>query len=266
MISGFSRIAEATLVIQKLVESVRTQVHGTGERIGTIAQSVEEVHGLSMEIVRAMTEQTSASREISGSTAEASQAASEVAHRVSEIAMGSKDVATHIGEVDLLIVGVSSRIEEAKTALSTIEETSSRFRALLSGFKTGRREIRMTPALETGVKEMDAQHRRLFELIDALDLSILEGKVHAAVEDIIPELASYAVHHFAEEEKMMEARRTPGLEGHKAIHRAFEAKVSQTMESLRTGKGVVASSLVNFLQDWLVEHIGGTDQKAYRKR
>jgi hemerythrin-like metal-binding protein len=124
----------------------------------------------------------------------------------------------------------------------------------------------MTPALETGVSEMDAQHRRLFELIDALDLSIAEGSVRTAVEEIIPELATYAVRHFADEERLMERQHAPGLDAHKTIHRAFEAKVSETIESLRSGKGVVASSLVNFLQDWLVEHIGGTDQKAYRKR
>ena len=113
---------------------------------------------------------------------------------------------------------------------------------------------------------MDTQHRRLFELIDALDVSIAEGNVRTAVEEIIPELAAYAVRHFFEEEKLMEVRRTPGLDAHKAIHRAFEAKVSETMENLRSGKGVIASSLVNFLQDWLVEHIGGVDQKAYRRR
>jgi hemerythrin-like metal-binding protein len=258
--------AEATLVIQKLVESVRTQVHGTGEQIGSIAQSVEQVHGLSMEIVRAMAEQKSASAEISGSTAGASQAAREVAQRVAEIVTGSSEVAVHIGEVDRLILGVAGQIDSARTSLSSIHETSTRFRTLLSGFKTGRREIRMTPALETGVAEMDTQHRRLFELIDALDVSIAEGNVRTAVEEIIPELAAYAVRHFFEEEKLMEVRRTPGLDAHKAIHRAFEAKVSETMENLRSGKGVIASSLVNFLQDWLVEHIGGVDQKAYRRR
>jgi methyl-accepting chemotaxis protein/hemerythrin len=219
-----------------------------------------------MEIVRAMAEQKSASAEISGSTAGASQAAREVAQRVAEIVTGSSEVAVHIGEVDRLILGVAGQIDSARTSLSSIHETSTRFRTLLSGFKTGRREIRMTPALETGVAEMDTQHRRLFELIDALDVSIAEGNVRTAVEEIIPELAAYAVRHFFEEEKLMEVRRTPGLDAHKAIHRAFEAKVSETMENLRSGKGVIASSLVNFLQDWLVEHIGGVDQKAYRRR
>ena len=266
-VKGLARqTAEATQVIQKLVESVHTQVQGTGERIGNIAASVLQVHGLSREIVRAMSEQKSASTEISGNTSGASQASREVAHRVAELATGTKQVAQNIGEVDQLILGVSDRMEEAQTSLAAIQETSARFRTLLSGFRTGRREIVMTPALETGVAEMDAQHRRLFKLIDDLDLAISEGKVRTAIGEVIPELAAYAARHFAEEEAMMEARRTPGLEAHKAIHRAFEAKVAETMESLSSGRGVVASSLVNFLQDWLVQHIGGTDQKAYRKR
>jgi len=266
-VKGLARqTAEATQVIQKLVESVRTQVQGTGERIGNIAESVQQVHALSAEIVRAMSEQQSASAEISGNTAGASQAAREVANRVAELAVGTREVAQNIGAVDYLILGVSDRMEGAKASLAAIQETSARFRTLLSGFRRGRREIAMTPALETGVAEMDAQHRRLFKLIDELDLAISEGKIRTAVGEVIPELAAYAVRHFAEEEAMMEARRTPGLEAHKAIHRSFEAKVAETMENLNSGRGVVASSLVNFLQDWLVQHIGGTDQKAYRKR
>jgi len=266
-VKGLARqTADATQVIQKLVESVRTQVHGTGERIGSIAGSVQQVHALSTEIVRAMSEQKSASTEISGNTAGASQASREVANRVAEIAVGTRQVAQNIGAVDQLILGVSDRMGEAKSSLAAIQETSARFRTLLSGFRMGRREIAMTPALETGVAEMDAQHRRLFKLIDDLDLAISEGKIRTAVGEVIPELAAYAVRHFAEEEAMMAARRTPGLEAHKAIHRSFEAKVAETMESLNSGRGVVASSLVNFLQDWLVQHIGGTDQKAYRRR
>ena len=258
--------AESTLDIKKLVDSVREQVKTGSREIGGIAESVTQVQKLSAQVVRSMSEQKMASGEIAGNTAGASQAAREVAQRVSEIAAGSRDVATNIGQVDSLILGVSGRIGEAKSTLGSIRETSSRFQTLLTGFKTSRRSIRMTPALSTGVERMDVQHAKLFDLIDRLDLALFDGNVKAAVDEVLPELAAYTVTHFADEERMMEQQRTPGLEAHKAIHRAFEAKVSQTIESFRSGKGVVTSELVNFLVDWLSQHIGGTDQKAYRRK
>lgn len=258
--------AVATVDIQKLVGSVQEQVHGTSGRIGNISESVEEVHGLSREIVQAMAEQRRATQEISSNTAGASVASREVATRVAEIASGSGEVASNIREVDRLIVDVADQIGQAHAALDSIQGTSERFKTLLSGFRVGRRVVRMAPALETGVEEMDRQHRRLFELVDKLDQAIVEGRTREAVEKIIPELADYTVRHFSDEEKIMEARRSPGLEGHKAIHKAFVAKVGEVAEGLRTGGGVMTSDLVNFLQDWLVEHIGGTDQKAYRTR
>jgi hemerythrin-like metal-binding protein len=252
--------------IHGLVGQVRQQVRQAREGIDGIDGSVGRVREISEDVVRSMSEQRSAAAEIASNTSGASRAAREVANRASEIAQGSKDVAGHIGDVDRLVGGVSDRIRQSGEDLASVRGIAGRLGTLLSGFRTSRRSIRMNDSMLTGVGPMDAQHRRLFELVDQLDKAIHEGNVRGAVDGILPELATYTVNHFAEEERMMESRRAPDLAGHKAKHRAFEAKVAETMEAIRSGRGVVTSDLVNFLLDWLSEHIGGTDRKAYRVR
>ena len=258
--------ADSVQDIRGLVDSMRG---GVGEVAGCIAGldlSVERLQELSGTVVRSMSEQRLASAEISEGTSGASLAAREVARRAAEIAQGARDVALNIGEVDRHAGEIHDGIRHGRDMLESVRSTSEGFQAILSGFRTSRRRIRMTESLLTGVERMDAQHRRLFELVDRLDQAILEGDAQVAVEQVLPELAAYTASHFREEERMMEDRHSPGLEAHRKQHRAFEAKVGETIGALRSGGGVLASDLVNFLLDWLSGHIGGVDRKAYRTR
>jgi len=168
--------------------------------------------------------------------------------------------------VDQSVNHASERMDELGGVIRGIDSTSRRLRALVDGFTVARRVVRLTADLHTGLSAMDSQHGRLFELIDHLGEALHAGQSDQALRTILPELKDYTVMHFAEEEAMMADRKVPGLEAHKQLHRAFVAKVESTMADMAAGKPVIATSLVNFLQDWLVQHIGGTDRKyAIRK-
>ncbi len=80
--------------------------------------------------------------------------------------------------------------------------------------------IPWTPALAVGVPEIDAQHQELFRRAERLITALRTGD-RGEVEPLVRYLAAYAVEHFAAEERYMREIGYPGLDGHRAVHRAF---------------------------------------------
>ena len=113
-----------------------------------------------------------------------------------------------------------------------------------------------------GIKEIDRQHSILAELINRLDYGVKNKISKETMEDIVNYLADYTVFHFGYEEKLLTDNHWPELESHKAIHAAFVNKVQMFQAQLKT-KNVheVAESILEFLKDWLLDHILKTDKQ-----
>ncbi|HIJ38273.1 MAG TPA: bacteriohemerythrin [Rhodospirillaceae bacterium] len=114
----------------------------------------------------------------------------------------------------------------------------------------------------TGNKEIDSQHRRFIEFINALHQ---HRDNPAALADIIAELRVYARHHFAYEEKLM-----AGLDGkitrdhrreHKKFLRKLETLDAPNQDNLETMPG---QPYANIARDWLVSHILTLDKDLVR--
>ena len=91
---------------------------------------------------------------------------------------------------------------------------------------------------------INAQHQKLFTLIDTLD------KNRASAE-VLKELLDYVVLHFKTEEDSFAAKNWDGAAAHKAIHDKF---VQDALAVKSVGDGEI-----DFLKNWLVNHIKGSD-------
>lgn len=113
-----------------------------------------------------------------------------------------------------------------------------------------------------GIKEIDRQHSILAELINRLDYGVKHKISKETMEDIVNYLADYTVFHFGYEEKLMKDNHWSQLESHKIVHTAFVNKVQMYQNQLKT-KDVheVAESILEFLKDWLLDHILKTDKQ-----
>lgn len=133
--------------------------------------------------------------------------------------------------------------------------------------------FRWDTQFETGLGEIDAQHRRLVALINTLARGAADD--HKEAQRVMISLGQYAQHHFSEEETLMrEVGVDPRLlDGHTAAHRAFIFEVSILQEQLLSKEGAsdrVAfqrdlQRLSSFLIHWLGYHILGADQKMARQ-
>jgi hemerythrin len=116
-------------------------------------------------------------------------------------------------------------------------------------------------SLSVGVAEIDNQHQTLVSMINELSDAMKQGKGKDVVGKILNSLISYTVTHFQTEEKYFDLYRYPETAGHKKEHAAFVQNVSDFKDGFAKGKLSVTIELMNFLSDWLKNHIKGTDKK-----
>ncbi len=111
------------------------------------------------------------------------------------------------------------------------------------------------------VYAMDAQHRRLFEIVRELYDAMRSGHGKDVAGGVLRRLIDYTVNHFAAEEKLMKENGYPALAAHCVEHRALEAKVVAFKKDFDTGSNTITPELMKFLQNWLTTHILSVDQK-----
>jgi len=120
-------------------------------------------------------------------------------------------------------------------------------------------------AFITGIDEIDDQHRNLIDLTKEAAQVFAGSPPPNRVRQLVQELLSYAIYHFRTEEALMQQygyreADDAAAEAHVQCHRDFAAKVVSVQEALQRREFVDAPGLVDFLADWITDHILGTDQ------
>jgi hemerythrin-like metal-binding protein len=112
-----------------------------------------------------------------------------------------------------------------------------------------------------GVKTLDSQHTVLFGLLNDLHAAMLKGQAQSLTGPLLRKLLDYTNTHFSTEEKMLADAGYPGLADHKVKHRALIQKVEGYSVRFEKGEITLNLHLMNFLRDWLTEHIQRTDRE-----
>lgn len=121
---------------------------------------------------------------------------------------------------------------------------------------------------ETGLPSVDAQHRRLVDIVNHLGEQQANGEASesASLQALIYELARYAREHFTDEEKLMQQTGVDEQhrQQHAQHHRQFVEQVVALWNS-RTTLSHPLETLHGFLAAWLTVHILGEDQSMARQ-
>lgn len=107
--------------------------------------------------------------------------------------------------------------------------------------------------------DIDAQHQRLIGWINDLDDAVRRGDGANAVREVLWELIGYATEHFATEERLMVAYDFPGFTSHRQEHDHFVMRLQEIQSRFHDGE-TLSTTTLQFLMDWLVNHIKGTDR------
>ncbi len=108
---------------------------------------------------------------------------------------------------------------------------------------------------------IDAQHKHLFDLVNELHDAMSQGQGKLVLTGTLDSLAKYASVHFADEEKLLAKANYPDLAIQKKEHEVFIQKVHELQAQQQSGAVALTLPVMEFLKDWLVNHILKKDKK-----
>lgn len=121
--------------------------------------------------------------------------------------------------------------------------------------------ITWNDSLSVNVAEIDQQHKKLINMINELNDAMRAGKGKDVLGKIVTNLISYTETHFKTEEKYFAQFNYPDTDNHKREHAAFVQKVTGFKNGFEEKRLTLTIEVMNFLSDWLKNHIMGTDKK-----
>jgi len=112
-----------------------------------------------------------------------------------------------------------------------------------------------------GVSVFNEEHKKIINLINNLYEAMKTGRGKESLGSIFNELVDYTVVHFNNEEAMMRKYNYPGLEDQVSEHKKLTSQVRELEAKFKGGASFVTIDVLNFLKDWLTNHIAGSDKK-----
>lgn len=126
-----------------------------------------------------------------------------------------------------------------------------------------------TDAYRTGISFIDEEHAKLFDIIkethDIIKADFIADK-YDEIMRILAKLKEYTRIHFADEEAYMAEHNNPALEAQRMAHDAFIERLVQIdlteLDRIEENPQEYLLNLVNYLTDWLINHILKMDKKT----
>jgi len=119
---------------------------------------------------------------------------------------------------------------------------------------------------ETGVPDVDHEHKELVDLINTLHAEIEGGAGQERVHDFLGEVFAKIAAHFALEESIMRKHSYDEYEAHKAEHERLLDDLRDIMDEAEAGSPEdYRAALSGTVRDWFVNHFKSKDARLHRK-
>lgn len=114
--------------------------------------------------------------------------------------------------------------------------------------------------LHFGIKTIDMQHQKFFNLLHELQLYNQNGEDNFTIGTIIDELKAYVQYHFELEKRVMTRSGFPDIEAHLQQHVFFIKKIEEFKFEYEYKNAALSDQMLNFLKKWFLVHIPTWDK------
>jgi hemerythrin len=111
------------------------------------------------------------------------------------------------------------------------------------------------------VKEIDAQHQQLIELVINLHTSVSSRLDKDELKKLLIELVEYTRTHFSTEEKLMKEYNYPEIGSHHKDHKLILSHLDELVAVVNKGRYPTFYSDYDITSDWAMVHINEYDTK-----
>ena len=263
-----NQTAKATEDIATQITQVQDETAVAVAAIAEISRTIGAIHDIAASIAGAMTQQSAATSDIARNAASAAAGTHDVSRRITDVSHTAEDSTTTVDRVSVAADQVYSETEQMQT---DVEQFLSEIQILINDTNnTGNSNDRGVPSLQwrehltVGDATLDQDHQRLFQLFNELGGAMRNGKAKSAIAPVLDALIDYTAVHFRREEETMAAHHFPDLPAHRKEHEAFVAKALDVRSRfLAAANNTLAIETLEFVKDWLINHIQKSDH-AYK--
>jgi hemerythrin-like metal-binding protein len=119
---------------------------------------------------------------------------------------------------------------------------------------------------ETGLEDVDHEHREIIDVINALHSEIESGADRERVMHFLGEVFAKIAAHFALEESVMRKHMYDEYSAHKAEHEELLDEIRDIMDDAEAGADKnYKESLSKAVHDWFVDHFRSKDARLHRR-
>ncbi|MCX6121099.1 MAG: hemerythrin family protein [Ignavibacteriales bacterium] len=120
--------------------------------------------------------------------------------------------------------------------------------------------IKWQDEYSVGVKELDAQHQNLLNIINTLLIGQQDEYNAIKMSEMISSLIHHAYVHFATEERYLAQSNFPDIKTHVLEHVGFIMKTLELSLKVKEGTNDNRLELLRYLKGWYSSHVLGSDR------
>lgn len=247
------RTTRATKEIDTMIRSIQSE---TKTAVGSMSEGVEQVQMGTAETRRSGEVLSGILGMINDLTMQISQ----IATAAEEQTATTHEITQNIQTITSVVDSNVSSARETSAATDKLAKQVDELHELVSHF-------RLTDALvwdasfSTTIPTFDQQHKQLFNMVNDLSSSMQQKRSKEAIASVLQRLIEYTGSHFADEEAAFKKSGYPDQAKHIQTHENLVRQVLDLQRKFTSGETVLTNDVIQFLQNWLIDHIKGEDKE-----
>jgi hemerythrin len=257
-----------------VADEVRALAERTTKATKEIAAMIKAIQSETQSAVSSMSEGVDEVKRGTAETTRSGEALEDILNKINELTMQISQVATAAEEqtattqeitnnIQMITDVVNRNVENSRSttvATTTLAREVDNLHELVGHFRLSK-ALEWDASYTVGVDKYDSAHKVLFNMINDLADAMQQKKSKEAVGRVLNGLAEYTINHFADEERSFAQTHYPEEAQHKALHKKLLDQVTELITKFNAGEPLIAKDVINFLQDWLINHIKGVDKR-----
>jgi len=224
--------------------------------VNSMSEGVDEVHRGTDETTRS----GEAFNDILNKVSELTTQISQIASAAEEQTATTREISSNILMITDVVEQNVNNARSTTTATGLLTQQVDELHKLVSSLQLAKM-LEWDDSFLTGIALFDQQHRQLCDMVNELYISMQQKRSKEMTGAILDKLIAYTATHFAAEEAAFAKTNFPEDAEHRKHHAKLVEQALDLQSKFNSGEAVLTQSVIEFLQDWLINHIKGVDKR-----
>ncbi len=254
------RTIKATAEITEKIDAVQTESLQTARSMDDASEEVTKAQEYIREVGESLTHIVDSFQKVKDEITQIATAVDEQASVANEVTSNIEKTSRISQDMENMSHDVMDEVNALYGVVESLKISSAGFR-LDSRSLAGGDFIQWSDVFSVNVKLIDEQHKQLFRMINDLHGAWKENKPREVIGNIFGGLLDYTDRHFKQEQELFNKYGYPETPAHMEAHRSLVGKVVDIKNKFDKGELTVDAEVMNFLKNWLNNHILRVDKK-----